>query len=207
MHNLGALGDRGYVHVKGMLEKELCYFLTHTLIKAPEMNHGQTPVPDDLVPTCVSVVQREIIFDTLLERMWPFIENAVGEELLPTYSYARLYTNNDSMRSHIDRPTCEVSVTLQLGRSHNYAYPIFMNGTRFDLAEGDGVIYLGEKVPHWREVCQGPDNYYSGQAFLHYVRKNGPHADLVGDMKARKQLNLADKIILVKNRTILMEEK
>ena len=54
---------------------------------------------------------------------------------------------------------------------------------------------------HWREECNGPDNYYSGQVFLHYVYADGEHADQVGDKTQR------DLYSYRRNRTELMEIK
>jgi hypothetical protein len=142
------------------------------------------------------------MFETLLERLWPTIEAVVQEELLPTYAYARLYSNGDVLEKHTDREACEVSITIQLGRSHHYAWPIYMGGHRFDLAEGDAVIYPGCDVEHWRDRCDGPEGYYSGQVFLHYVRKNGPYASYGGDTTARM-----GAVSFEKNSTLLMEAK
>jgi hypothetical protein len=60
-----------------------------------------------------------------------------------------------------------------------------MNGNRIDLAEGDGVLYKGCDVKHWRNVCDGPDGYYSGQVFIHFVRKNGNFVDKANDSNIR----------------------
>ena len=35
----------------------------------------------------------------------------IGKEVLPTYSYARLYTEGEILSKHKDRPSCEISVT------------------------------------------------------------------------------------------------
>jgi hypothetical protein len=141
------------------------------------------------------------MFETLHERLWPTIENITGEELIPTYAYARLYSNEDVLERHTDRPACEVSVTIQLGRSHHYAWPIYMGGKRFDMAEGDGVIYPGCDIEHWRDTCEGPEGYYSGQVFLHFVRKNGEYASEVGDNTTRKNYSY------MKLRSAAMESK
>jgi hypothetical protein len=156
---------------------------------------------DEQIPNAKAILDHEIMFETLQERLWPTIEAVVGEELLPTYAYARLYSNGDELLKHSDRPACEVSVTIQLGRSHNYAWPIYMGGNRYDMAEGDGVIYRGCDIEHWREVCNGPTDYYSGQVFLHYVRKNGACAGQAGDSEHRTPVSYE------KNRTLFMETK
>jgi hypothetical protein len=76
-----------------------------------------------------------------------------------------------------------------------------MGGRRFDLAEGDGVIYSGCDVEHWRDKCDGPEGYYAGQVFLHFVRENGPYAIEAGDSTVRSVYSYG------KNRTLLMENK
>ena len=192
---------QGYLHLKDVLSKDLCHYLTHLLIKAPELNYGKSGDPQ--IPNAKSILDHEIVFETLLEKIWPDIEDVLGEEVLPTYSYARLYSNGDELKPHKDRPACEISMTVQLGRSHHYAWPIYMGGSRVDMGEGDGVLYLGRAIEHWRNVCDGPEGYYSGQVFLHYVKKNGECANEAGDSKNRK----LEKIYFVKNRTYLMESK
>jgi hypothetical protein len=51
------------------------------------------------------------------------------------------------------------------------------------MGEGDGVLYSGCDIEHWRNKCDGPPDYYSGQVFLHYVRANGPYAEYAGDKR------------------------
>lgn len=156
---------------------------------------------DEQIPNARARLDHEYMFETLQERLWPAIESIVQEPLIPTYSYARLYSNGDVLEKHTDRPACEVSVTLQLGRSHHYAWPIYMGGARFDMGEGDAVVYSGCDVEHWRDECAGPAGYYSGQVFMHFVRKNGPHAAEVGDSTMR------DNFSYMKARTAAMEMK
>lgn len=189
------------LYVKNFIPKELCYFLTNILLRQSVLE----PVhKDNLVPTAKSVMEHEVVFETLQERIWPAMEELSREELIPTYAYARLYSNGDDLKAHIDRPACEISATVQLGRSHHYSWPIYMGGRRVDMAEGDAVIYKGCEVEHWRNVCDGPEEYYSGQAFLHYVRANGPYASEHGcDITIRPLI----KNMYVRNRTILMDTK
>jgi len=187
----------GAVHVSGFLPQQLAQYLTHIML----VKHAQKTLSgDEQCPDSIAVGHGEPSCEALLEKMWPMMEMIVGEELLPTYSYARVYRNGDDLKRHTDRPSCEVSATVQLGRSHHYSWPIFMGNQRFDMAEGDAVIYAGCGVEHWREPCNGPDNYYSGQVFLHYVRANGPHKDHAGD---KRWSNLP----FVRNRVINMEQK
>jgi hypothetical protein len=185
------------ITLKQVVPPEFCHFFTHVLLRQEDLN----PCGDAQIPNAKAILDHEYMFETLQERLWPVIEAAVGEELIPTYSYARLYSNGDELEKHSDRPACEVSVTIQLGRSHHYAWPIYMGGIRYDMGEGDGVIYSGCDIEHWRDKCNGPEGYYSGQVFLHYVKKNGIHAEQVGDSTVR------DKYSYNKNRTYAMENK
>lgn len=192
----------GSMVVPKLIPIEFCQFFTHVLLR---QQYIQESKGDEQVPESKAILSHEVMFETLQERLWPKIEFLVGEELLPTYSYSRLYSNGNILHLHKDRPACEISVTIQLGRSHHYAWPIHMGGQRFDLAEGDAVIYKGCNVDHWREKCNGPDNYYSGQVFIHFVRKNGEFADHYKDMIELGQDRY--KVNFTRNRTYLMEMK
>lgn len=171
----------GAVYVKDVVSPELAKFMTQALMLKVESSPDK--IGDEQCPKALSI-RDELMFDTLLEKAWPFVEAVIGEPLLPTYAYARLYKKGDTLEKHIDRESCEVSMTVQLGRSHHYAWPIYMGGKRFDLGEGEGIIYSGCDVEHWREACNPPDDtYYSGQVFLHFVRANGKYAEWANDKK------------------------
>lgn len=190
----------GYLYCKKVLSNEMCYYITHALLRKYVIDGRQG---DSQIPTALTVISHDIFLETIHEKIWPLIESVVGEEILPTYTYARLYSNGDELIKHTDRPACEISITVQLGRSHHYSWPIFIGGNRIDIAEGDGVIYLGKDIDHWREPCAGPNGYYSGQIFFHFVRKNGMYANQAGDSENRKFPEFA----FMQNRTIQMEEK
>ena len=185
---------------KDVVSKEMSHFLTHTLLR----KHGiEGRRGDEQIPNALTIIDHDLFLESLHEQIWPKLEYILGEELLPTYVYSRLYSNGDVLEKHKDRPACEVSITVQLGRSHNYAWPFYAGPYRYDLAEGDGVVYKGCDVEHWRDACDGPNDYYSGQAFFHFVKKNGKHAKEFGDSKTRE----VPKDFYVKNRAHLMESK
>jgi hypothetical protein len=192
------LDNNGTIHLNNVIPIDFCQFFTHVLLRWASLGK---PKGDEQIPNAQAVMGHEVIFETLQERLWPIIEECIGEELLPTYAYARLYTNGDTLEKHIDRTACEISVTIQLGRSHHYAWPIHMGNKRYDMAEGDAIIYKGCEINHWRNKCDGPNEYYSGQVFLHYVKKNGQYANQYGDPKNR------NKFSYIKHRSIIMENK
>jgi hypothetical protein len=198
------LNKNGVVIIPKLIPIEFCQFFTHVLLR---QQYVQKTKGDAQVPNAAAIINNKdsLIFETLQERVWPRIESIVGEELLPTYSYARLYSNGDELKIHTDRPACEISATIQLGRSHHYSWPIYMGGQRFDLAEGDAVIYKGCEIEHYRKICDGPDNYYSGQVFIHFVRKNGEFAGHSKDVIELGEYR--HKVDFTRNRTYLMEMK
>ena len=134
------------------------------------------------------------VMETLLMFMIPIMKQRTGLELIPTYSYTRLYEKGNILHRHKDRPSCEISTTLHLGGDE---WPIFLDpsgqnftiygkeekdksvkpgapkGIRVDLKIGDMLIYSGCDLEHWREPFEGK---VCSQVFLHYNHANGPFA-------------------------------
>jgi len=134
----------------------------------------------------------DMVMETLMMKVLPKMQQETGLELIPTYSYARIYKKGDILRRHKDRPSCEISTTVNLGGN---PWPIFIDGTGADnvideyknivkpgapegtkvlLDVGDMLVYSGCELEHWREPFDGD---ICGQVFLHYNHVNGPFAD------------------------------
>ena len=99
------------------------------------------------------------------------LEKKSNLKLLPTYAYWRYYVFGATLSKHIDRPACEISVSACIKKYDNW--PIIVEGTSFELEEGDAILYAGYDQEHWR-----PGTYKGegmAQVFLHYVNKNGPY--------------------------------
>ena len=74
------------------------------------------------------------VMETLLMKVLPVMQKETGLELIPTYSYARIYKHGDILRRHKDRPSCEISTTIHLGGDK---WPIFIDGTGADMVIDD----------------------------------------------------------------------
>ena len=138
------------------------------------------------------------VMETLLLYVMPIMKAKTGLDLIPTYSYTRIYRKGSILKRHKDRPSCEISTTLHLGGDpwsifidptgsdnvideyKNIHKPGAPKGVQVDLKQGDMLIYSGCELEHWREPFQG--NVCS-QVFLHYNHANGKFA----------QSNLYDK--------------
>jgi hypothetical protein len=126
------------------------------------------------------------------------IENYIGISLFPTYSFYIIYRTGDTLKKHIDRPSCEISATICLNFSYEtqeYVWPIFIEEEKIILEPGDMVIYKGCELEHWRDKFEPPNiNDWHVQTFLHYVDSNGIYSDHKFDK--RESIGLPDSINL-----------
>ena len=188
-----------YTVIRNAVSKELCEFLEgYFLLKRKVVetffqNKYVSPFEKDWgvwndvqVPGTYSHYA-DIAMETLLVKVIPVMQKHIGEKLLPTYSYARIYKKGDVLHRHKDRFSCEISTTLNLGGD---LWPIFIDPTGEDniidqdkhtikpsahkgekiiLNQGDMLLYSGCDLEHWREPFEGIDCV---QVFLHYNTYN-----------------------------------
>jgi hypothetical protein len=112
-------------------------------------------------------------FVRLLVEKVPEVSDLLGEKVLPTYTYARVYKEFSELLRHRDRPACEISFTLNLSKDKDW--PIYFqkpdgSETSVELEPGDAVLYLGCQADHWRNKFEGRECV---QLFMHYVRSYG----------------------------------
>ena len=115
----------------------------------------------------------DTIMESLMLKKKNLIEKETEKKLLPTYAFWRCYTKYAELKKHTDRPSCEISVTVNIN-GDGTPWPIFMDGTAINLEKGDGAVYLGCEVEHWREEFKGD---YQFQTFLHYVDAEGENTE------------------------------
>ncbi len=163
------LREKGYVASRALLEPSLARVIYKTLLL--KQWRGES-FRDNHIPTAASV-SNTAETDALLLELRPAIEAIAGVRLVPTYSYARLYFYGDTMIRHHDRPSCEVSVSIHLGRDGGESSLWFAPNNKVDMEPGDGAVYLGLTTDHWRERFTGNT---MGQIFLHYVEAGGQYA-------------------------------
>ena len=131
------------------------------------------------------------VMETLLVDTIKVMQKKTGLKLVPTYSYCRLYRTGNILKRHKDRPSCEISTTLNLGGDpwpilidptgsnnvideyKNIHKPGAPKGVEVNLKPGDMLIYSGCELEHWREPFRGK---LCGQVFLHYNHADGRFA-------------------------------
>ena len=159
-----------------------------------QMTHDKNPLvgnfKDKQVPGSYAKYADRLM-ETLLIKVIPIMKDKTNLNLIPTYSYTRLYRKGNILKRHKDRPSCEISTTLNLGGDNwdifldptgtnnvideykNIHKPNAPKGIKISLKPGDMLIYSGCELEHWREPFQGN---LCGQVFLHYNHANGPYA-------------------------------
>ena len=113
-----------YTIIKKAIDKDLSVFLYnyfHTKRQVAQTLFNEkyiSPFTNDFgtwndvqVPNTYSHYA-DIAMETLLIKCQPLMEKATKLKLYPAYSYARIYKNNDELKKHKDRFSCEISTTM-----------------------------------------------------------------------------------------------
>ena len=113
------------------------------------------------------------------------IEGILSMDLLPTYYFDRFYYEGQELTRHHDRPSCEISATVQISTNRDEAWPIWFERpdhteNSVSMKNGDMVLYRGCEREHWREPLTG-ENSYHHQIFFHYVNAQGPYVHYAYD--------------------------
>ena len=171
-----------------LLKRDAVSFMYKNNITAESPILGRWDDPQ--VPGAYSMYG-DFVMETLLMKVLPVMKEKTGMDLIPTYSYARVYQTGSELKRHKDRPSCEISTTLNLGGD---PWPIFIDptgsnnvideyknihkpgappGVEITLEPGDMLMYSGCELEHWRKPFEGK---LCGQVFLHYNHANGRFA-------------------------------
>ena len=143
---------------------------------------------DQQIPNTYSCYS-DMFMETLMMKVLPVMQQHTDMNLVPCYTYTRIYKKGDILKRHSDRPSCEISTTLHLGGD---LWPIFLDptgqktvlnehkqiikpnapkGIPVTLEVGDMLVYSGCELEHWREPFEGE---HCAQVFLHYNNIDGP---------------------------------
>ena len=190
----------GYAILKGAISKDVCKVMAREFKIARQLAYAaQHPTKDNLFPYHDEMVDRsfswysplcfEALSDSLIKDI---VEKELGEPVFPTYSYARIYSHNAEMTRHTDRSASEFSVSVCIEVDATVKpWPIYFEDKQGNVLEmqqepGDAVMYKGHELPHWRNPYHGNEQI---NAFMFYVRANGPRADLKYDTRSLLGLN------------------
>lgn len=131
------------------------------------------------------------------------VEDILDMKLYPTYYFDRFYFAGQELKRHTDRPACEISVSLQISTNKKEPWDLWFTNysgknVNISMSDGDGCIYKGTDLPHWRlpletrynkyqqwyrKIRKVDDDTYHHQLFLHYVDANGPFVQYAYDCR------------------------
>jgi len=180
-----AFNKYGYIKVEELVEEQTIQ--TISLYFENKINRGEWVSRNIEGARGASKLEyyADPLIEVMLKQCLPVIEEQTGLELEPTYSFSRVYQEGEQLIPHTDRPSCEISVTINVASTGD-TWPIWMQYEDKDpvkcmLEPGDAVIYKGCEVTHWRRKL--PKGQINVQFMLHYVDKNGPNAEYKFDRR------------------------
>jgi len=182
---MNKLETAGYVKVKNLIDAQTIATISQYFEN--KIHRGEWLARTELQNGDASKLgyYADPLIEVLLKQCLPVVEKHTGLSLEPTYSFSRVYQGGEELTPHTDRPSCEVSATINVACTSDI-WPIWMQYKDNDpvkcmLEPGDSVIYKGCEVTHWRRKL--PKGHINVQFMLHYVDKNGPYAQYKFDKR------------------------
>jgi hypothetical protein len=179
----------GYVIIKQVLPETICnLYYSYSISKLKKSKYKMEETPESY-NTAYDGWQGEKLegvksfnfygdefTEVMLEAIKPYVEKSTDLELHSTYGFLRVYSTDDVLPMHVDRKSCAVSCSLNIGhnienledKDYKWPFKVKIDNDIRDLIlnTGDIVIYKGCELIHGR-----PDGYKGNnhaQAFLHY---------------------------------------
>jgi hypothetical protein len=204
MELVGDYDKDGFAHIRSLIPKEIAQAFV-ARIKAATQG---APIPVSKPQIHPAVLQRPAFdvaseyFQPLTFFLWaltPTISTLLGRELLPSYSYFRIYRESDICRIHSDRPSSEHGLSLTLAYRDDKVWDLQVGSERTEpqqqlgldfgamdyasigMEVGDAVLYQASHYAHGR-MTPNP-NAWSAHFFMFYVDRNGPYREYAFDRR------------------------
>jgi hypothetical protein len=191
MKNPELFEKQDYIFVKDALDPNLCKIVTNYALLQEKtdfrseggLRHGAQ------VPGAHSVYGDTLMETLLGDTIHKIMEENTGLELVPTYTYFRVYRRGMDLKRHMDRPSCEISSTVCFGFNYkkmpeDYRWGMYVDPetTKIPAEERDNVaeIQPGYQSPMNKGIHYGQDPgdiiIYRGQQVEHWREKfDAPH--------------------------------
>jgi len=193
--------ENKYVVIKNFLEPQLVSTLyQYSKTKARREDYHYTyhrdtyrkkwdGVWDDYQAPGAYSLYGDPLMDSLMLLSVGALETYTGLQLLPQYTYWRLYQKNNILERHRDRESCEISTTICLGYDvsdvdqsvyPDYDWAMYVESNDgseipIHMKPGDMIIYRGCDVDHWRDKFLGKNH---AQLFMHYNDATGAYKQI-----------------------------
>lgn len=195
MNNPEYFEKMGYARIDGFLDEVATSIVSQYMEN--KIHRGEWTCEVEPGDITIYTYYADPLVEVLLLKCKSAVEQAVGKELLPTYSYSTVYRPGEELKIHTDRPACEISVSVNVASKGNvsFFYTKYKenNAQQHTLNPGDAIIYKGCEVEHWRKPLE--KDQLNVQFMLHYVDKNGIYQELEKDMRTTIGAAYRDKRI------------
>ena len=172
---LAGIREQKYIYIKDFLSKEeLSILQPYCLDKVANASINDFDTQSLTAPSYYN----DPIINIVLRNKIKKAEEISKLSLYTTYAYWRGYTYGSILEDHLDRPSCEISITANID-SCGISWPIHMEHTDIEIKTGDAVMYLGCELLHGRK--NSFTGRYMAQAFFHYVDQKGGFKHHKGD--------------------------
>ncbi len=190
MDPIESFATNKYAVIEKMITPDVCRMVyNYFVLKACTNQEFAEPTAPNLLFSPAPYLRGcycDNLAETLLAELEPIIKQVTQKNVAPSYSYSRVYITGEELRPHTDRPSCQYSVTLNIGGA---PWPICFgvhdekstdNIYNYELGQEkkvkkinsvvlnpcDAIVYSGEKLVHWRDPLKDD---HCVQVFLHYV--------------------------------------
>ena len=202
-----AVAASGACMLRGMVAPEVCQALLKQLWSDLCQKDVQTCYPDNdiLLKPALEIHGDDYI--PIAHFHWGVtsaVSEMTGADLLPSFSYFRMYVGGDICRIHSDRPASEVSLSVTLAYGDDKPWPFSVATTpvarpgmmnlsdefgdepfaTFIMQPGDAVLYAGSTHRHGR--IEPNPNEWSAHLFLQWVTRDGPNQQWAFERSARR---------------------
>lgn len=129
-----------------------------------------------------------------------YLNELLGNKVLPSYTFTRIYSEGSSLLMHTDRESCEISLTIHLGSDEDWAFcleDLDGNVVEVNLEPGDAILYDAPKANHWRKGAYTGKHYV--QSFHHYVFLGGNFEEYQYDQPLHRPLSLSNFVRVYRN--------
>ena len=206
MDVIGDYQKQGFAHLRGLIPAEVARAFMSTLKE--EIAPG--PIPLSQVGEHPGVLRRPAYevegftwkpISFFLWGLTPIMSELIGRDIVPSYSYFRIYREGDVCFVHSDRPASQHGISLTLDYSDGVPWDIEValdtTDTLYPLSKdfgagayssvsmevGDALLYQGSRHAHGR--MKPNPNAWSAHLFMFWVDRDGPYRDHAFDGKVK----------------------
>lgn len=151
------------------------------------------------IDNCIDKIDYPLATSIAAEKVL-YLNELLGQKIIPSYTFTRIYNEGSELLKHTDRESCEVSLTIHMGGDEDWLFSIEDidgNAVEIQLEVGDAILYDAPKANHWRNGAYTGKKYI--QSFHHYVFLGGQYENHQHDKLLHDPYKLSNFIKIYRN--------